>query len=266
MSAPALLPHDPRAIARTLRLLEPLARYHRLEVRGLEGLRPGPALLVGNHNSGAGLADALFLLRVYERFGLDEPIHVLAHQALFDLPGGKTLLSSLGVLPASPENARRALDAGRKVLVFPGTDFDSMRPYRDRKRVIFAGHKGFARLALGASVPIVPIVNAGAHETFIVLTQGRKLAEALGIPALIRWHSMPITFALPWGITMGPASYLPYWPLPTKVTVEIRPPLDPKAIGEHASEPIEAIYDAVLADMQHTLTRLYAERRFPIVG
>lgn len=259
-------PHDPRAIARAIAILEPLARYHRLEVRGLDRWPSGPALLVGNHNSGAGLTDALFLIRAYRRFGLEEPIHALGHEALFEIPGGRRLLSALGILPASPENARRALDAGRKVLVFPGTDYDSMRPFRDRKKVIFAGHKGFARLALDAGVPIVPVVNAGAHETFVVLTQGRRVAKALGVPELIRWHSMPVTLAVPWGIAIGPMSYLPYFPLPTKVTVEILDPIDPRAVAAQEDDPATAVYDLVLDRMQRTLTRLYGERRFPILG
>jgi len=266
MSQPANLPHDPRAIARAVRLLEPLARYHRLDVRGLERWPSGPALLVGNHNSGAGLTDALFLTHVYRRYGFSEPIHVLGHQALFELPGGRRLLSSLGVLPASPDNARRALEAGRKVLVFPGTDYDSMRPYRDRKRVVFAGHKGFARLAIATGAPIVPVVNAGAHETFVVLAQGRRVAKALRIPQLLRWHSMPIVLSIPWGVTVGPMSYLPYLPLPAKVTVEIGTPIDPSVIANASDDAATAIYDTVLSAMQSTLDRLYAERRFPLIG
>ena len=42
----------------------------------------------------------------------------------------------------------------------PGGDRDTWRPYSKRYDVCFAGRKGYARLAIKAGVPIVPIANA----------------------------------------------------------------------------------------------------------
>lgn len=254
-------PSHPDALRQAAEVLRPLARYHRLEVRGLDRLPAGPALLVGNHNSGAGVTDALFLLPLYERLGFDVPVHVLAHDFLFELPGFPWLAERLGVLRAGREAALRALRAGRRVLVFPGSDKDSMRPWAARRSVIFDGRTGFARLAMEAGVPIVPVASAGAHETWIVLTQGRRMAERVGLQRRLRWSSLPVALSLPWGLTVGPFSYLPYLPLPAKVTVELGAPLDPGDFEDPA-----ALAEAALHALQAQLTALYAERRWPVLG
>jgi hypothetical protein len=40
----------------------------------------------------------------------------------------------------------------------------------------FVGRQGYARLAMETGAPIVPLVTAGAHESFMVLGQGRRIA------------------------------------------------------------------------------------------
>ena len=59
-----------------------LARYHRLEVRGLDNIPlDGPALLVGNHNGGLNPVDGLWLVHYYRSCGYDRPIYILAHDS-----------------------------------------------------------------------------------------------------------------------------------------------------------------------------------------
>lgn len=257
-------PASLRALARAL---EGQARYHRLEVRGLEHVPRGPAVLVGNHSGGGAPVDGLFLARYYARFGFDEPVHVLAHDFFFRTLRAGPLLSRVGVLPATPEGAARALDRGRKVLVFPGTDHDALRPFSARKEVRLNGHKGFARLAVAHGAPVVPVVSAGGHESFVVLAQGKKLASLLGVDRRFRWHSFPIVACLPWGLAIGPMAYAPYLPLPAKITVQIEPPIDPGELsGRSDAERVDALYAITEARMRERLTTLYAEREWPILG
>src|SRR5690606_18711728 len=106
---------------------------------------------------------------------------------------------SVGIVPARRQTARAILEAGHKLLVFPGGDIETMRPYRDRTKVVLAGRKGFAKLALEHDVPVLPLVSAGSHETLIVLSQGRRVARALRLHRWARLHSLPIMLAAPWG-------------------------------------------------------------------
>lgn len=258
--APALA-LDARWIERASAVMSLQAAWHRLEVHGMERVPRGPALLVGNHNGGANAVDGLFLIEWYRARGMTEPVVVLAHSFFFDQLGLTPLVRRLGIVPANPTEALAALRSGAKVLVFPGGDIDSLRPWRARKEIYFDGRQGYARLAREAGVPIVPVLNAGGHECFVVLAQGREMARRLGIVRWLRYNNFPVTLALPWGLCVGPAGYLPYVPLPAKVTVEFGEPVDPAAYDDAG-----ALAAAVESTMGRRLKEMYAARRWPVVG
>ena len=78
--------------------------WFRLEVRGLEHLPEGPALLVGNHNSGVTFVEALGTgARVYVERGTGEYMHGLGHDAVVDAPLIGDLLVRAGAVRASHE-------------------------------------------------------------------------------------------------------------------------------------------------------------------
>jgi 1-acyl-sn-glycerol-3-phosphate acyltransferase len=243
------------------------ARYHRFRTEGLEKIPDGPALLVANHNGGAATLDALFVARYYAERGYDRPIYMLGHEFMFKRLRLYGPLARFGLVPADKRVAAQLLERGEKVLVFPGSDLDSMRPYSARAEVWFGGRRGFARTALNAGVPIVPIASAGAHEGFIVLAQGKRLAQALGWKRHLRWDSLPVALSVPWGLTVGPASYLPYLALPSQITVRVCDPIETRSIvGRSNLERIDAIYDATLGALRAAVADLYRARRYPIIG
>ncbi|MEM9461174.1 MAG: lysophospholipid acyltransferase family protein [Myxococcota bacterium] len=254
-------PPDPRTLAAAVRGFGKLARYHRLEVRGLPRVPDGPAVFVGNHNGGLNPVDGLFLVHYYRTLGYERPVYVLAHDILFKHPKMAAVMRSVGIVPARRETAQRVLDSGHKLLVFPGGDLETLRPYKDRRKVVLAGRQGFCRLALEHRVPLIPLVSAGSHETLIVLRQGRRLAKALRLPKWARLHSLPVMLAFPWGVLVGPTCALPYLPLPAKVTVQIGEPID----SRQWARP-ERLYRYVEGTMQGMLDDLYAERMLPILG
>lgn len=256
------------ALAATVNAFEKLARYHRLEVRGLENIPvDGPALLVGNHNGGLNPVDGLFLIEYYRRNGYQRPVFILAHDLLFRVKKIADMLESVGIIRARKGQARELLESGHKVLVFPGGDIESMRPYRDRHKIVLAERQGFIRLAQWAGAPIVPVVSAGAHETMMVLSQGTGIAKFLNLPRFARVNSLPLLLAAPWGVLWGPTCALPYLPLPAKITVQIARPIPCEQCDEpEASERAPRIYREVEQTMQSTLDSLYSERLFPILG
>lgn len=229
------------------------ARWHSLEVRGIPEVPSGPAVLVGNHNGAASIVDALFLVEWYRQRGFDEPIFALAHEIFFYPLPMRALFERLGIIPARPECAASVLAAGGKVLVFPGNDLDSMRPWSARREVRLGGRRGFARLALAHGAPIIPVANVGGHEGLLILAQGLELAAAFGIRDRFRFHSFPITFAMPWGVLVGPFAYLPYVPWPARVVTELCPAIPPEG-------DVESLYAATEAALKTTVARLYDER------
>ncbi|TDO16850.1 1-acyl-sn-glycerol-3-phosphate acyltransferase [Mycobacterium sp. BK086] len=253
---------DPAFTRRINNAVWPLIRaYFRAEVRGLELFPPsGAALLVCNHSGGMLTPDVpVFGPAFYAKFGYDRPVYTLAHYGIFLVPWGP-LLPRMGVVHASPENASAALGSGAVVLVFPGGDYDAYRPTVRQNVIDFDGRTGYARTAIESGVPIVPMVSIGAQETQFFLRRGTRLARLVGLPR-IRMEILPVTFGLPFGLSV---TLPPNLPLPSKIVMRILEPIDPAAFG--ADPDVDEVDAHVRMVMQRALDRLARERRFPIVG
>ena len=242
-------------------------RYFRLEVNGVDNIpADGPVLLVGNHN-GAFLPTDGFLttLAIWDHFGPARPVYALAHDFLFYDATLRRYALRLGALRAGHESARHVFERGGMVLVYPGSDLDVFRPWRERARVVLGGRKGFLRLALEERVPIVPVVSAGTHEQLVVLTRGDRLARLLHAHRWARADVFPIVVAVPWGITSG---FVPYLPLPAQTSISFGAPLTwPNLSPGDAEDPavLDRCYADVEGTMQTMLDRLYEGRR-PFLG
>jgi 1-acyl-sn-glycerol-3-phosphate acyltransferase len=237
-------------------------RYFRAEVNGLESLpASGGALVVSNHSGGVLTPDVLiFAPAFYDAFGYDRPLYILAHYGVLLGPLG-TLLSRVGGIEASRDNAAKALRSGGVVLVFPGGDYDAFRPTRTANTIDFQGRTGYVRTALETGVPIVPTVSIGGQETQFFLARGDALAKRLGLHRL-RFKALPLTFGVPFGLT---TVLPPNLPLPAKINMEVLEPIDVAA--RFGDEPdVDKVDAHVRSVMQTALDRLARQRRFPILG
>jgi 1-acyl-sn-glycerol-3-phosphate acyltransferase len=238
--------------------------WFRGEVRGLGNIPDsGPVLLVGNHSGGNMTPDTtVFTLAFSTFFGAERPFYQLAHNLVLTMPGLASL-RKFGTVAASPVNARKALDSGAALLVYPGGDFEVHRPTWERNRVDFGHRKGFLRLALEHDVPIVPVVSIGGQETALFISRGERLARMLALDRMFRLKVLPISLAVPWGLNVG--DFLGHIPLPAKITIETLPPIDLRAqFGPHPD--LDEVYDHLIRVMQDALDALAAERRLPLVG
>ena len=250
---PAGTGRDPEFIRRNQAVLERFANYYKPEVRGFEHLpEKGPFLIVGNHSGGMTPPDLPILMTAWWRSrGVEEPVYGLFHSAFLSIPGIGPACRRAGGMDASPDNAERVLSAGGSVVVFPGGDHEVFRPWSERDKIVFAGRKGFIRLALKTGVPMIPMVSCGAHDSVIVLSRGDRLARFLPHLRLMRAKVNPIMLPLP--------------PLPTQVTVQLGPPirLSDRYGPEHATDPdvLDKLYDEITGSMQATMDALAKERR-----
>jgi 1-acyl-sn-glycerol-3-phosphate acyltransferase len=256
---------DPDFIRERLPLMWLLASlWFRGEVRGLGNIPDeGAVLLVGNHSGGNMTPDTtVFTLAFNTYFGVERAFYQLAHNLVLSMPALASL-RKFGTVAASPENARKALESGAALLVYPGGDYEVHRPSWHRNQVDFDRRKGFIRLALQQDVPIVPVVSIGGQETALFLSRGEGLAKLFALDRLFRLKVLPISLALPWGINVG--DMLGHIPLPAKITIETLPPIDLRA--EFGPDPdVDEIYDHLMRLMQETLDALAAERRLPVIG
>ncbi len=257
----APLDFEPEATQQTVdragKLFGP-GRYFGLEVQGFNNVPAGPTMVVSNHSGGTSIPDVWgFLIAWYRYFGVQRPIHPMAHEIILSNRFTGVYFAKRGVLRGGPSIALRALrDHGRDLMVMPGGDLDTWRPYSKRYEVRFSGRVGYARLAIQAGVPIVPVANAGAHETLIVLTDGRPFARAIGLHAFARAEVFPVHLSLPWGLAVGP------WPhLPTPVTLRYRigAPIPPPVHLDPERAPDEALVRAYDAEVQAAVQGLLDE-------
>lgn len=238
--------------------------YYRGEVRGLAHIpETGPVLLVSNHSGGNMTPDTgVFTIAFAGHFGVERHFYQLAHNLVVSWPG-LGILRKLGAIAASPENARRALESGAVLLVYPGGDHEVHRPTWESTKIDFDRREGFLRLALELDVPLVPVVAIGGQETALFLSRGEGLARFLKLDRMFRLKVLPISIALPWGLNVG--DFFGHLPLPAKITVEVLPAINLRQ--EFGPEPdIDEVYEYVTRAMQDTLDGLAAERQLPILG
>ncbi len=255
---------DPEHVAQVLRFAGRFfgpGRYFDLDARGLEHVPRKPVMVVSNHSGGTSIPDVWgFGYAWYQRFGADRPIHPLAHEMILSTRTTARFFGRLGVLRAGRGVAYDVLTRwGRDLLVMPGGDVDTWRPWRDRYKVQFGGRTGYARTAIMAGVPIVPVANAGAHSTLYVLSDGQGLARALRLPQLTRASVFPIHVSFPWGLTIGP---WPHLPIPAKLRYRFGAPILPPPIApgtEPSDELVRAHDAAVRAAVQALLDELREE-------
>ncbi len=261
--------YDPDAVLAVWRRLERFFKedgLYPVEVAGSENMPEPPALLVANHSGGVLVLDAWGLGYAWvKEFGAERAIHSLVHEVPMQIRTTGERLSKLGGVRADRHSAQHILgELGRDLLVMPGGDRDVYRPYKDRYQVTFAGRRGYARLALRAGVPVVPVANSGAHATMLVLTDGQRIAERLQLRKLFRAGIFPISLSVPWGLTIGP---LPYFPLPTRFRYRFGNPVTlPETFkrringgGEPTDEAVEALDQLVRQELQRLLDALKEE-------
>jgi 1-acyl-sn-glycerol-3-phosphate acyltransferase len=215
-------------------------------------------MVVSNHSGGTSIPDVWgFVGAWYQNYGVYRPLHPMAHEIILSTQRTGEYFARRGVLRGSREIALSVLrDWKRDLMVMPGGDLDTWRPYSKRYEVRFSGRNGYARLALKTGVPIVPVGHAGAHETLIVLSDGRRFAKALGLPSLARASIWPVHLSLPWGLAIGP---WPHIPVPARLRYRIGAPVPPPERVAPDEEPREDLVRAYDAEVQAAVQRLLDE-------
>jgi 1-acyl-sn-glycerol-3-phosphate acyltransferase len=164
------------------------------------------------------------------------------------LPFVGTAAARGGAMVGTPENCRHMLENDECVMVFPEGVRGMNKPFRERYRLQRFG-QGFARLALEAGAPIVPVGIVGSEEQQPGLANLPRLARLFGMPAF------PLTPTFPW---LGPLGLLP---LPVKYRIHFGEPIELVGDANDEDAAIEAHVARVRGEVEALLARGLRERR-----
>lgn len=158
-------------------LLRAIGGYFHATLEGHEHIpRQGPALIVSNHALFA-LDSAVLgalLVQHIQRFP-----RFLADRALWKIPGLRNVIRAIGGLPGNPKSAEVLLRNGELVVVYPGGVDDSLKHNWQHHRLMWKRRAGFARVAMAARAPIIPIVGLGIDDMYRVIWREHFLGRRI---------------------------------------------------------------------------------------
>lgn len=209
--------YDPAFAAR----LRPLSeffyrRYWRVCTDGLEHVpSSGAALLVGNHSGGIPLDAAMIGAAIDLEHPQHRVVRFLYDRFVAGMPFMGELYNRMGSVVASLDNARRLLEMGELVGIFPeGVQGVAKGIWHRYELQPF--NSGFVHLSLLLRAPIIPTAVVGAEETYPVIAKWERLGP---LKDLLNVPYIPVTPLFPW---LGAIGMIP---LPTKWHIRFGAPI-----------------------------------------
>lgn len=220
-------------------------KYFRTEVHGIDQVPNGRCLFVANHSGQLPIDGGIISTSLV--FDREPPVFArcLVEKWMAELPYVSTFLPKAGQVIGTPENARRLLEQGQSLIVFPEGARGVGKPFKDRYRLVDFG-LGFLRIALETDTPIVPVAVLGAEEQYPAIANIEPLAALFGMP------SFPIIPQFFVGLLA---------PLPTKYRLYFGAPFHFKGDPDARDSLIERKVWLVRETIQTMVKRGLAERR-----
>ncbi|MDP3937073.1 MAG: lysophospholipid acyltransferase family protein [Deltaproteobacteria bacterium] len=233
-------------------------KWWRVEVEGIENIPDeGAALLVANHAGVLPYDGAMITYAVEHLHPARRRARFLAEDWSAEIPFATSLVTRLGGVRGSRENAERILRAGELVTVFPEGVKGSGKYYHERYRLQRFGRGGFVRMCLETGAAIIPVAVLGAEEAHPVLYKVNWLANLLRVP----FFPVSPTFPL-----LGPLGLIP---LPAKWTIVFGEPITLEKHGPTDGTNdflVSQLKERVRNAIQQMLNERLAERRSTWLG
>lgn len=242
---------DPDLNDNVLMGLARILYYHwfSVEVRGLEHVPDGGALVVANHSGTLPLDALMTQVALLDHRG--RHLRMLGADLVYTMPILGHLARKSGHTLACHTDAGRLLDQGDLVGVWPEGFKGIGKPFTERYQLQRFGRGGFVAAALRSGTPIVPCSIVGAEEIYPVLADIKPLARLLDIPYF------PVTPTFP---LLGPLGLVP---LPSRWIIEFAEPIRTDSLdADAADDPMTLLdlTDQVRETIQQSLYELLAER------
>jgi 1-acyl-sn-glycerol-3-phosphate acyltransferase len=226
--------------------------YFKVKIQGIENIPGnGRGLLIGNHSGLLPLDGAMLTMGMCHLHSEPRRVRYLITDWFFSLPGLSTWMRETGQVRGTLENAKKLLDKGELVGIYPEGIRGVGKVFRERYRLIDF-HPGFVQLAIATQTPIVPIATIGGDEIYPNFVNLKQMAQAFGMPF---W---PTGLGFPW--LPFPVNFIP---LPIKWFVEVGKPIDLGYPADKATDKklVLSLAREIQYDIQSTLNRLLRQRK-----
>ncbi|KFB41384.1 AGAP013284-PB-like protein [Anopheles sinensis] len=163
------------------------------EVSGLENLpEDGPALIIYYHGA---LPIDMYYLTAETMLKRNRLIHTIGDRFLDRIPGWRLVSRVMNVTSGSVQSCVETLRAGELLSIAPGGVYEAQ--FGDNTyEVLWKKRTGFARVALEAQVPIVPMLTVNIRECFRTVAVGKsvcaRIYNILKVPVLPIYGGFPV--------------------------------------------------------------------------
>ncbi|CAF1072952.1 unnamed protein product [Adineta steineri] len=146
--------------------------WHGYEVEGLENIpSTGPVLIIFYH--GALPIDFYYLFAKIWLYR-NRRIRVVADKFVFKIPGLGALLEALQIQPSTSSMCKLMLEEGHVLAIAPGGVREAL--FSDHNyQLIWKERKGFAKVAIEAKAPIIPMFTKNCREAVRAMSFGRRV-------------------------------------------------------------------------------------------
>lgn len=178
--------------------------WHGYEVKGIENIPDtGPALIIYYH--GAIPVDIYYFL-VKIIFNKNRLVHTVADHFLFKVPGFSILADCMKVVPGTVQTCANILKEGNLLAISPGGVYEAQ--FSHNYNLMWKRRLGFAKVALEAKVPIIPMFTENLREAFRTVSIGRRVF--LRIYALFKLPLAPVYGGFPVKMVTHLGKPIPY--------------------------------------------------------
>ncbi|HET9991717.1 MAG TPA: lysophospholipid acyltransferase family protein [Kofleriaceae bacterium] len=162
----------PQTLARAVAVGRVLyERYFRVSSHGIEHIpASGPTIVIANHGGIIPVDAAMLCLDLLVRTDPPRIPRALADHFVASLPIASTLFARVGVVMGTRGNARRLLERGELLAIWPEGVSGPAKPFSHRYE-LQAWRTGFAELALRYHAKVVPAAIVGAEESWPVFAK-----------------------------------------------------------------------------------------------
>jgi 1-acyl-sn-glycerol-3-phosphate acyltransferase len=220
--------------------------YFRTTVTGVEHVPLGRVLLVSNHSGQLPIDGMLLGATMFLDAEPPRIVRSMVEKWTQTLPFVGTTFARVGQVVGVPENARRLLELGEAIVVFPEGARGISKPFSQRYKLTEFG-LGFMRLALETNTPIVPVAVIGGEEQYVSFGNLETVAKTLG------WPSFPLVPQM-----LVPGGQVP---LPTKYRIQLGEPMYFEGDPDDDDAVIEEQVLRVKQTIQSMLNRGLKERK-----